>query len=46
MWSSEPGTSVAATMNGAADEKSPGHLDLAEREALRAADRDAGRADA
>ena len=24
MWSSEPGTSVAATMNGAAEEKSPG----------------------
>ena len=39
--SSDPGSSVAATTKGAAAEKSPGHVDLAEAQLLGRADRDA-----
>ena len=41
MWSSEPGTSVAATMNGAAEEKSPGTSISPSSSRSRRLDRDA-----
>ncbi len=44
-WSSEPGTSVAATTNGAAEREVAGDLDLAERQALDGTHRDARRPD-
>ncbi len=45
MCSSEPGTRVAASTNGAAEEKSPGIVDLAQRQPLCGSDRDARRPD-